>query len=365
MFKSVYKNKKVIITGSTGFKGAWLSLWLNKMGAKVIGIADEKSISAPSLYDLIEQDKHEKFYQVNINQFSEIKSILEKEKPDFVFHLAAQPIVSKSYSDPLETFQTNIIGTANILEGLRGLKNKCVAIMITSDKAYDNKEWIWGYKENDSLGGKDPYSASKGAADIIIQSYYHSFYYHDNAAVRIGIGRAGNVIGGGDFAINRIVPDCYKAWYTGSSVSLRNPESVRPWQHVLEPLSGYLRMGQMMYEGKIKSGEAYNFGPGIEQNCSVLKLVTGLSKQRSAPKLKKHISILKNNSIKESGILKLNCEKAFAQLEWKPLLNFEQTLKFTSEWFNAFYSEKNVRKFTLNQLGAYEKLIAQINPELL
>ena len=224
--------------------------------------------------DLKDKIKH---YEEDIRNLEKIKEIFSNEKPDFIFHLAAQPIVSISYENPIETISSNAMGTANILEALRIINSKCTVVMITSDKAYDNVEQVWGYKENDKMGGKDIYSGSKGAAELIIKSYYHSFFKSQNSNVKLSIARAGNVIGGGDWAKDRIVVDCMKAWSENKKVEIRAPKATRPWQHVLEPLSGYLNLGQELYNNPKLHGEAFNFGPRAEQNHTVEELLIDLS----------------------------------------------------------------------------------------
>ena len=259
MFKNVFKNKKVLITGHTGFKGSWLSAWLLNLGAEVIGISKDIPTN-PSMFVLLNlKDKIKKDYRADIRNLDIIEEIFLNEKPDFVFHLAAQPIVSVSYKDPIETITSNVMGTTNILEILRKAEHECTAIIITSDKAYDNIEQVWGYRENDALGGKDIYSGSKGAAELIIKSYCNSFF-KEIKTIRIGVARAGNVIGGGDWAKDRIVVDSMMAWSKNKAVNIRSPKSTRPWQHVLEPLSGYLNLAMALSLDDSLNHECFNFG---------------------------------------------------------------------------------------------------------
>jgi CDP-glucose 4,6-dehydratase len=360
LYNDVFRGKKVLITGNTGFKGSWLSLWLMQMGAKVTGISHQKKITNPSFFSELNIDRTTQFIQADINDFEKLKKIIVKTQPDFIFHLAAQAIVSTSYIKTLHTFETNIIGTANVLEALKYLFKPCVVILATSDKCYDNKEWIWGYRENDALGGKDPYSASKGAADIIIQSYYHSFFFGESSKVRLAIVRAGNVIGGGDFADNRIIPDCYRAWSKNKPVTIRSPLSIRPWQHVLEPLSGYLRTAQLLKENKIANGEAYNFGPFLDQCYSVIDLVTAFANEYGVTPSKKYIQIQKEKKLKESHILKLNWDKAYYELDWRPILNQEQTIKKVADWYRLYSNKKveNLHAASLEQIKDYVHLAA-------
>ena len=277
-------------------------------------------------------------------------------QPDFVFHLAAQALVRPSYKNPLETIITNAIGSATVLDALRLLNSKVVAIMITSDKAYDNVEWVWGYRESDRLGGKDPYSASKGMAELAIRSYVTSFFNTPDSNVRVGIARAGNVIGGGDWALDRIVPDCMNAWSTGKTVDIRSPHSTRPWQHVLEPLSGYLVLAANLANDVTNHGEAYNFGPSADQNYPVSKLIDEMSKYWDQVKWN-DISGSKNHA-HEAGLLKLNCDKALFDLDWHSTLEFNETVKMTVEWYKNYYQnqEQSMFNFTINQIDEYTKL---------
>jgi len=355
MFNNIYKNKKVIVTGNTGFKGSWLSLWLYSLGAKVTGISKDIP-SNPSLFEELELDKKAAHHFEDIRDASKMKEIFTRVQPDFVFHLAAQPIVSVSYTDPLETFQTNTLGTANILEALRSVTNPCIAVMITSDKCYDNVEWIWGYREQDALGGKDPYSASKGAAELVIKTYFHSYFKKPESKVKLVTVRAGNVIGGGDWALNRIVPDCFRSWNHAEPVKIRNPNSTRPWQHVLEPLSGYLRAGQVLAEnGTEIHGEPFNVGPAAEQNHTVLELLTAVSRSWKSGNMENSFEIQESRDFKEAGLLKLNCDKALYYLQWKPTLDFEATAKLTGEWYDHYYNKgkKDLTKYTLGQINQY------------
>jgi len=352
LFKNIYKNKKVLVTGHTGFKGSWLVSWLLKLGAEVIGVSKDIPTN-PSMFQVLKLENKIKHYFSDIRDLEKMIEIFKHEKPDFLFHLAAQPIVSTSYQNPIETISSNVMGTANILETLRILDQKITAIIITSDKAYDNIEQIWGYKESDSMGGKDIYSGSKGGAELIIKSYFHSFF-KNSKTIRLAIGRAGNVIGGGDWAKDRIVVDCVEAWNVGKSVEIRSPKSTRPWQHVLEPLSGYLNLGAELFENFQLHGEAFNFGPKAEQNHTVLELLTDLSKDWN---VKKPYHITDNIPFHEAGLLKLNCDKALAYLNWQSTLLYADTIEFTSSWYFDFYkSDRNIYQKTVEQIDSYEHL---------
>ncbi len=357
MFGNIYRDKKVLITGHTGFKGSWLTVWLLKLGAKVIGLSKDIP-TTPSLFETLELEHKIEHHIEDIRNLESLKKIISDVKPDFVFHLAAQPIVSLSYSDPIETLSSNIMGTANILEALRLSNHNCTVVMITSDKAYDNVEQVWGYKEDDKMGGKDIYSGSKGGAELVIKSYYHSFFKSETSNVKLCIGRAGNVIGGGDWAKDRIVVDCMEAWSEGESVEIRSPEATRPWQHVLEPLSGYLNLGAELYANDSLHGEAFNFGPRAEQNHTVKQLLEDLSVYWNFDDSKEAFCVTDNIPFHEAGLLKLNCDKVLFYLKWQSNLEYKDTIRFTSEWYYDFYKnrEKNILDKTLEQINEYEKI---------
>lgn len=356
---SSFKNKKVFITGHTGFKGSWLSLWLTQLGAKVTGVSIDVP-TEPSHFNTCNLPEFLNDVRMDICQEDKVHQLLETIQPDFVFHLAAQALVKESYSNPLKTWMTNTYGTLSLLEGLRKLKKPCIAIFITSDKCYDNVEWVWGYRETDALGGGDPYSGSKGGAELAIRSYVRSFFPKDGQ-IQIGIGRAGNVIGGGDWAKDRIVPDCMKAWSIGNSVSIRNPYSTRPWQHVLEPLSGYLNLALHLQNDPNLHGEAFNFGPPAEQNHSVGELVEGISNHWSSVKWDKP-PINASLEMHEAGLLKLNCDKALHHLKWKAIWDFETTVRETALWYKNYYEDRSSTKisnFSISQIQTYLKSAQQ------
>jgi len=360
MFRLIFDNKKVLVTGHTGFKGSWLCTWLSYLGAEVIGMSDDV-VSNPSNYLASSVSDFVQNYRVDIRDTNKVASIIKKIQPDFVFHLAAQALVRPSYENPIETMTTNAIGTANVLDALRNLDKKVVAVMITSDKAYDNVEWVWGYRETDRLGGKDPYSASKGMAELAIRSYVDSFFNTPDSNVRIGITRAGNVIGGGDWAVDRIVPDCMGAWASGKTVDIRSPHATRPWQHVLEPLSGYLCLAESLYLNSKNHGEAYNFGPSADQNYPVSKLIDEMSKYWD--KVKWNDVSTDDNHVHEAGLLKLNCDKALFDLDWRSTLQFQETVKMTVEWYKEYYQNRaqSMHDFTVSQIESYTKVAKQNN----
>ena len=356
MFSDNYKNKKILITGNTGFKGSWLTIWLLKLGAKVYGLSKDIP-TEPSMFKELELKNKIAHSEKDVRDLDSVKRIIEEVKPDFVFHLAAQSLVSVSYSDPIETVTTNVIGTANVLEALKESNHNCVGVIITSDKCYDNVEWVWGYKETDTLGGKDIYSGSKGAAELIFKSYYHSFFKKNESNVKVVTTRAGNVIGGGDWAKDRIVPDCMRAWSNNEIVEIRSPNATRPWQHVLEPLSGYLALGQQLYVGDNLSGESFNFGPMSQYSHTVEELLQDLSKYWNYQDSSEAYKITGDIKFHEAGLLKLNCDKALFHLKWVPTLNYEQLVAFTGSWYFSFYKDQeNMLDFTLAQIGKYEQI---------
>jgi CDP-glucose 4,6-dehydratase len=353
LFKE-FNGRTVLVTGHTGFKGSWLSLWLNLLGARVVGLSigpptnPSHFVSANLESGLIDK-------RVDLRNADGVDALITEIAPDFVFHLGAQALVSRALKYPLETFQTNVIGTANLLSSICGLSKKCVAVIITSDKCYENQEWTWGYREIDRLGGKDPYSASKSAAEMVIRSYLDSIL-PGNSKVQVGVARAGNVIGGGDWAPTRIVPDCMRAWSVGVPVTLRSPGSTRPWQHVLEPLSGYLMMAAMLQRSPELHKEAFNFGPNADQDKSVQQLVEMLSRTCTNAGWRSIES--SDEQSKEAGLLKLNCDKAIKWLSWRSTLDFEETVGMTGEWYDSFYSEttKNLKEISTNQIAHYCEL---------
>jgi len=359
MFDNIYKNKKVLITGNTGFKGSWLTLWLLKLGAKVYGLSKDIP-TTPSLFEELKLNTSITHFESDVRNIGSVKKIVGDIEPDFVFHLAAQALVSLSYSNPIETITTNTIGVTNILETLRTMDQPCIGIVITSDKCYDNVEWIWGYKETDILGGKDIYSGSKGAAELVFKSYYHSFFNKDDSQVKIATARAGNVIGGGDWAMDRIVPDCMRAWSENRTVEIRSPNSTRPWQHVLEPLSGYLTLGQLISKRDDLSGESFNFGPLSQYSHTVVRLLEDLSKYWNRKKTSESYQIEDTIKFHEAGLLKLNCDKSLNALKWLPTLDYEKLIEFTGSWYYKYYNNRDdMLRFTLAQIEKYESIASE------
>jgi len=355
MFSNVYKDKTVLVTGHTGFKGSWLSLWLKNLGAKIVAVSIDVP-SSPSHFDAAQIGHYVEDHRIDIRNSEALIALVKKVQPDFVFHLAAQALVRPSYADPLETIATNAMGSANVLNALRSLCKPVVVVMITSDKAYDNVEWVWGYRETDRLGGKDPYSASKGMAELVIRTFVESYFSHPDSNVRVGITRAGNVIGGGDWAVDRIVPDCMQAWSKNEAVDIRSPMATRPWQHVLEPLSGYLALGAMLASNDQLHGEAYNFGPPAHQDHPVKELIDEMAKYWDNVKWN-DVSDSELH-LHEAGLLKLNCDKALFDLKWMPTLQFEETVRMTVEWYRHFYqgADGAMYDFTVSQIEEYVRL---------
>lgn len=351
---SAYRGKRVLVTGCTGFKGSWLCHWLSALGAQVHGLALAPA-SEPSMFEATDLRSLVEFHEGDVRDFAFVERVLRESAPDFVFHLAAQAIVRTAYEDPVGTFATNVIGSAHVLEALRRAGRPVTAVMVTSDKCYENVEWVYGYRETDALGGKDPYSASKAAAEMAIRSWSQSFFAAADSPVRVVAVRAGNVVGGGDWAAARIVPDAARAWSRGEAVVIRSPKATRPWQHVLEPLSGYLLAGLRVEAREFGSGEAFNFGPAAEQAHSVLELLGALAREWQG--LGPEPIRVEAASFHEAGLLKLNCDKALALLGWKPALRFEETARLTARWYAHFYADgKDIAEFTRAQIREYSEL---------
>jgi CDP-glucose 4,6-dehydratase len=359
-FGNCYCGQGVVITGHTGFKGGWLSLWLLSLGADVHGYSLAPPTD-PSLFEMARLTEVVQHTHGDVRDVAPLRRLLHETCPRFVFHLAAQPIVSLSYQDPIETISTNAMGTAVLLEALRSVTWPCAAVMITSDKVYDNVEWPWGYRETDALGGKDVYSGSKGMAELAIHCYFRSFFAkrHDHP-VRLGVARAGNVIGGGDFAVDRIVPDCVQAWSNHDSVVLRSPTATRPWQHVMEPLSGYLALGQDLAERDTHHGGAFNFGPRTERSHTVVELLEDLARLWGLPANQQAYRIVDQVPFDESGQLRLNSDKALLALRWNATLDYRECVSMTGEWYRAVMRDQtDARAMTLAQIAHYEALAAE------
>ena len=343
-----YNNKRVFITGHTGFKGSWLSFLLDQNGVITKGYS-LNSVTKPSLYNSLKFSKNHNSVIADIRDNLSLKKEIKNFKPDFIFHLAAQPLVIDSYDNPKETFEVNFTGTLNILESIRELDLSCTVIIVTTDKVYQNDEKNISFKESDKLGGKDPYSASKSATEILISSYTSSFF--NDSKVNIASVRAGNVIGGGDWSKNRLIPDLIRSIFENKKLFIRNPESTRPWQHVLEPLSGYLKLGVELNKNKEFQG-SWNFGPIKGDNKSVNEILN----IASSLGFYLDIKFKKNNSKKESKYLSLNIEKAESKLNWKPKWNSKITLEYTLNWYKKFYDGKDSSLLLKNDILNYTKI---------
>jgi CDP-glucose 4,6-dehydratase len=352
MFNGFYANKTVLVTGHTGFKGSWASLWLANLGARVWGFS-QPAPTNPNLHEIISTGAFEGQQEGDIRDYQGLLSVLEKANPDLVLHMAAQPIVRRSYAEPIHTLQTNVMGTAHVLEAIRTLALGCPVVVVTSDKCYENREWEFAYRETDALGGHDVYSMSKAATELVAQSWRRSFFIPDPKLGSVATVRAGNVIGGGDYAIDRIVPDCVRALSNGEPILVRNPDAVRPWQHVLECLSGYLWLGARLgLEGKGSTlGTAFNFGPGPTSRQPVRRLVDevlavwpGKWTDGSSP-----------DSVHESTLLSLATDKAAALLDWYPVWDFRQTVHETIAWYYQRHVVKlrDMLTFTQRQIELY------------
>lgn len=340
IFDNFYKGKKVLITGHTGFKGSWLSIWLHELGAEVVGVALDPSSDKDNfvLSDIGSKIKAD--IRTDIRFAQKIKEIFIRYQPEIVFHLAAQPLVRLSYEQPVETYEANVMGTIHVMEAIRVTRSVKVAVMITTDKCYENKEQLQGYKESDPFGGYDPYSSSKGACEIAIQSWRKSFFnpkdYGKKHIVSLASVRAGNVIGGGDWAKDRIIPDCIRALEAGEVIDIRSPRAVRPWEHVLEPLSGYMMLAQKMWDNPTKYCEGWNFGPEDDSVSTVWEVAAELVKNFGFGELKDSSEL---NAVHEARFLMLDINKAKIHLGWKPRLNMQQCITLVADWYKRYKTD--------------------------
>jgi CDP-glucose 4,6-dehydratase len=346
-----WKNKSVFLTGHTGFKGGWLALWLSSMGAKVTGYALTPN-TAPNLFDVLSlQTVLNKSHIANICDLEDLQIALSTCKPEIVIHMAAQPLVRYSYANPVETYMTNVMGTVNVLEATRKTDSVKATVVVTTDKCYENKEWVWGYRENEPMGGFDPYSSSKGCAELVTSAYRQS-YFSDPSGTKnsVASARAGNVIGGGDWSEDRLIPDAVKAFEVGQTLMIRNPLATRPWQHVLEPLSGYLILAQSLYQDGEAFSSAWNFGPKDQDNRSVKEVITTLCKQWGPDaRWQQDVSAQPH----EAGLLKLDCSKAAKQLGWEPKWGLETAIEKIIYWHKAYLAKENMQEVSLAQIDHY------------
>ena len=351
--KNIYKGKKIFLTGHTGFKGAWMLKTFALLGAEVKGYALAPQ-TKDDLFYLIEGEKICTSIIADLRDKKRLHEELVSFQPDFVFHLAAQPLVRLSYVIPSETFEVNVIGTANVLDAINLLKKPCSVVLITTDKVYHNNEWIYPYRENDRLGGHDPYSASKACAELVIDSYRNSFFNlknYDQHQKAIAVARAGNVIGGGDWSKDRLVPDIAKALAIEKPITIRNPQSVRPWQHVLEPITGYLILGENLYQKPTKFSSAYNFGPQLSDALAVKEMLELAIQSWGKGE---YIFEETTGQPHEAGLLKLDISKALDQLKWQPKMNAQIAVSMTMEWYKEFYANKEgILDFTTHQIKSF------------
>lgn len=356
-FSGIYHGKRVLLTGHTGFKGAWLSEWLLSLGAEVSGLSLAPA-TEPALFDQLGLAGRLKHAIGDIRDLESVRKAVRETQPDFVFHLAAQPLVRLSYEIPVATYATNVMGTIHVMEALRGLSRPCTAVMITTDKCYENREWLHGYREEDPMGGYDPYSSSKGAAEIAINAYRRSYFSAPDSPVRLASARAGNVIGGGDWALDRIVPDCIRNLSKGEAIPVRNKVATRPWQHVLEPLSGYLAIGSALagapayHFPKEAYRSAFNFGPALTSNRTVADLVTEVLSHWPG----EWIDQSDPNAMHEAKLLNLATDKAYHLLGWKPVWDFEETIAQTIAWYResrSLESSEDFNALTMRQIADY------------
>ena len=361
MFADIYFGKRVLVTGHTGFKGSWLTFWLSRLGAQVFVLALHPD-TRPCHFQLLDLPIQSVF--ADIRDIRALVKAIQAIQPDIVFHLAAQPLVRRSYRKPVETFATNVMGTIHLYEACRKLDAVRAIVTITSDKCYENKEWVWGYRENDPMGGFDPYSASKGCAELMTASYRRSYFDLDQYGIThhtlVATARAGNVIGGGDWGEDRLIPDIARATAKQRPVILRNPSAIRPWQHVLDPLSGYLLLGQKLLEGKKNHADAYNFGPSPDNSMTVKQVAQQFKVHWSDMTYELHSD---NDQPHEAGLLRLDCARANSLLNWRPVWDSSLSLEKTAVWYKQYYSKSKVlthQDFEDYTLTAYGKKMCWI-----
>ncbi len=345
-----WKDKKVFLTGHTGFKGSWLSLWLAAMGARITGYALAPNTTT-NLYNVLAIDSLiEKSFIADIRDLAGLQKAMSSAKPDVVIHMAAQPLVRYSYANPVETYSTNVMGTVHVLESARSIDSVRATVVVTTDKCYENKEWIWGYRENESMGGYDPYSNSKGCAELVTSAFRQSYFSNSNSINSVASARAGNVVGGGDWSEDRLIPDAFKAFQANKPLMIRNPLATRPWQHVLEPLSGYLILAQALYEQGSSFASGWNFGPIEDDNRSVQEVVDLLISSWS------HSACWEKEGSEqphEANLLRLDCSKARAQLGWIPKWGLEMAIQKTVDWHKSYLAKDDMQKVSLTQIQQY------------
>lgn len=346
--KNFWNNKRVFITGHSGFKGSWLSFWLSNLGAKVKGYA-LKPNTAPNLFNILKIDSKIESTFGDIVDYENLRKNLLEFKPEIIFHMAAQPLVRYSYLNPIETYKTNVIGTANILNILRELDSVKAFLNVTTDKCYENLEWIWPYRETDRLGGHDPYSNSKACSELVTSAFYNS-YFKDKTSLGVATARAGNVIGGGDWSLDRLIPDFIRSVSKNETITIRNPNAIRPWQHVLDPLSGYILLAEKLYDEREYFSEAWNFAPSGDKFFTVEMIINKICNAWGA---NSKYQIKEDNNLHEAGLLSLDPSKAIFKLKWKPKLDVNDSVEKTINWYKNYYENNNMEKFTIEQIESY------------
>ena len=347
---SFWKGKRVFVTGHTGFKGGWICLWLKHLGVEVTGYSLEPA-TVPSLFEAADVGEGMQSIIGDIRDHAKLSKAISESKPDVVIHMAAQPLVRYSYAQPVETYEVNVMGTVHLLEGVRSTPSVKAVVNVTTDKCYENREWVWGYRENEAMGGVDPYSSSKGCAELVTSAYRQSFF--EPAGIALASVRAGNVIGGGDWATDRLIPDFLRAMDAGETLNIRSPQAVRPWQHVLEPLSGYLMLAEQLYSNGSSFAEGWNFGPSDDDSRTVSWIIERMAEMRKdinwqcdeAPQLH------------EANLLKLDSSKARGQLNWQPLWRLQTALQKTLEWHEAWRNAEDMRAVSLAQINDYQSTL--------
>jgi CDP-glucose 4,6-dehydratase len=355
MNKAFWKHKKVLVTGHTGFKGSWLSLWLQSMEADIVGYALEPP-TQPCLFDIANVADGMTSILGDVRDLEHLKAVIVEHRPEIIFHLAAQPLVRYSYENPVETYSTNVLGTVHMLEAVRQSESVRVVVSITSDKCYDNKEWLWGYRENERLAGRDPYSSSKSCAELVIATYRNCYFSpetYQHHGVALASTRAGNVIGGGDWAKDRLIPDIMKAMMESRPVIIRSPHAIRPWQHVLEPLNGYLCLAEKLWSQGPKFAQAWNFGPRSEEAKTVRWIVERLTSYWGEGA---RWELDSGPHPHEDTYLKLDCTKAHSLLKWAPKLRLATALEWIAEWYRSYQQSKDMRALTIEQIKRFENV---------
>jgi len=354
MDKSFWKGKKVLLTGHTGFKGSWMSLWLNELGAEVSGFSLVPETS-PSMFILADIEQKMKSHHIgDIRNIDAIKTVVKECNPEIIIHMAAQPLVLRSYDDPVESYMTNVIGTANVFEAARECSELKAIVNITTDKCYENKEWYWGYRENEAFGGHDPYSSSKACAELVTTTYRKCFF--SQQGVQLASVRAGNVIGGGDWADNRLIPDLLRSIANGKPVVIRSPKAIRPWQHVLEPIAGYLKLAEKLCTQKGSDfAEGWNFGP-YDNDAKPVEWILERLCEKWGDNASWQLDDPNKIQLHEANYLKLDCSKARKELQWEPQLGLDSALDWIVEWYRAYTQGSNVYDITLSQIQKYQEL---------